>query len=352
MENSTIKLLRPFIEQALSTLFLSNFFRMEDGSTYSQDEVEWDAKRSTRRIAEPVVGGIDGEYTAVTDNKHDRKKTEAPVYKLKTAVGQSQLRGLQPGQNIYEDPDFLANAIAAIIRNINLLVPMIRRAVELQAAQILQTGEIAITNFTQDYFPKASHFPTATITWDQTGADPEGDLNALCNQINTDAKRPPNTVIFGETAWLEFLANEKIQERFNSRRIKPAEQILSPDRRGGGGYHGTITIGASYEVDLWTYAGEYEDSSNVTHRYIDSNKVIVMITGSRLVATYGRIGRLAPVDARVLEFLPNNLDFGQEELALTLNAWFSKDNESLTVGVAGRPLLIPMEIDAFGCLTT
>jgi len=33
------------------------------------------------------------------------------------------------------------------------------------------------------------------------------------------------------------------------------------------------------------------------------------------------------------------------------NAWVSEDNESISVGVSSRPLLVPTAIDTYGCIS-
>lgn len=352
---TTIKMIEAYYQDAEVTMFFSGFFRSPAQNFYNSEEVEIDIVRSGEPVA-VVVQNIAAGYRPNVEDLYTNKKLKPPVYQESAPLNVYDLMSRMPGNTPFEDPNFQANAILRAFRVFRGMERKIRRAIELQAAQILQTGmldlkdENGTTLYTLNYQPKATHFPTATIEWDANNNDPLADLASLANVIRTDGLITPDTLIFGETALDLFLKNATVKERLDNTRINIGG--ITPETRGQGAtYHGFIWIG-QYRYNIWTYDGRYEDpETGESMRYMDTNKVIMMSSQSRLDATFGAIPQILPPDSRLLQYLPPRMSDGGRGMDLHTNIWTNKQGTVLEAGVGARPLLIPTAIDQFGCIT-
>ncbi len=352
---NTIHMISAYYQDAEPTLFFAGFFKSPAQNFYTSEEVEFDIVRSGEPLA-VVIQNIAAGYRPNVEDIYTNKKLKPPIYQESAPLNVFDLMSRMPGNTPFEQPDFQANAILRAFKVFRNMERKIRRAIEFQAAQILQTGmldlkdENGVTLYTLNFQPKATHFPTATIEWDDTNNDPLADLAALATVIRTDGLAPPDTLIFGENALDLFLSNAKVLERLDNLRINIGQ--VTPEVRGQGAtYHGFIWIG-QYRYSMWTYDGRYEDpETGVSTRYMDTNKVIMMSSQARLDATFGAIPQILPPDSRLLSYLPARMSDGGRGMDLHTNIWTNKQGTVLEAGVGARPLLIPTAIDTFGCIT-
>jgi hypothetical protein len=263
-----------------------------------------------------------------------------------------------PGQNPFESPDFQANATARAMKGFRKREALIRRAIELQAAQVIQTGKVDLidsggnTLYEIDYKPKTAHFPNASTAWDLGGATIADDLISLCNVVRNNGLSNPTTSIWGEVAWETALANTLFRTRFETRRLDQGTVSPMQPRGQGAQFRGTIDLG-NFKLDVWTYGGRYKHpQTGAKTQYMDTKKVIVMAPDARLDATFGAIPSIVPPDQRVLPFLPSRASAGDRNLDLHFNAWVTPDGRQLMGSVGTRPLLIPTSIDRFGCINS
>ena len=100
------------------------------------------------------------------------------------------------------------------------LESMIRRSIELQAAQVLQNGKISapisyedendkdVVGKEIDFKGNADHYPGATIIWkDAKGSEMMKDINYLANTIRKNGLTAPDQIIMGMKAYDKFFAN-------------------------------------------------------------------------------------------------------------------------------------------------
>lgn len=235
---------------------------------------------------------------------------------------------------------------------------MIRRSNELQCSQVLQSGIVNLKDetgafaYSIDYKPKASHFPTVGTAWSTIAtATPLLDLEALADQIRQDHLRAPDRLVFGATAWNNFIRNATVQALLDNRRMELGG--IAPEQRDDGSkFMGFIEVG-SYRMEMWTYPQYYEDVETETPtKYVEDDKVIMTTSGARLQSAFGAIPRIVAPDSRVLPFLPPRISNGDGRIDMFTNAWVTPDGGQLMVGVGSRPLFIPVAIDSFGCLDT
>jgi len=353
---STSKMLRPFVESAPATMFLSGFFQSPPENHHDTEEVEIDIQRDGEDVAIAIQtigsGGRDNE-----NDDYSNKKFKPPIFKERMPLNGFQLMGRNPGENPFADPMFQARATVRSGRGSVKLQNKIKRAIELMASQVFQTGTVTckdengVSIVSIDFDAKNNHFKNAAVTWGSDGStgNPLTDLEGLAHEIRTHGRVDPNVLVFGRTSWQRFTLNSKVEKAIN--RDGNGLGQLAPAKRGKGAtFQGFIWIG-SYRFEMWTYTGGCVDpQSGDWGPYIDDNNVVMLAQDARLDLTFGGIPKIVETEGRVLQFLPRRIVDEGTQLDLITSAWVSPDGETLTVQLASRPLTIPTEIDSFGCL--
>lgn len=350
-------LISAYNQTAEPTRFLSSFFQTPKGNYHTSEKVEIDIERSGEDIAIAVTDAKTG-YNINSDDVYSNKEFTPPVLQEAYKLNAFELMKRMAGENPFASKSFQAEAVVRAYKKFRKIEKKIRRTVELQSAQVLQTAKVTLVDsdgnprFTIDFKGKASHFPTAGVAWDQAGADPIKDLEPLGQVVRRNGLVRPNQLLFGEGAFSHFIANEKVQKHFENRRIDNGTISSAVVRGEGGTYRGVVQIG-SYKFDVWTYDATYtHPQTGIATPYLDDGKVIVRSDKSRMDLTFGAIPTLVPMDSRVLKFLPNRLINTKGGMDLSVNAWLSNDGQNLFVGGGSRPLTIPTAIDSYACLDT
>lgn len=359
-DTTTRRMLSLYEQIATPVMFFTGLFQTPAENFYNGEEVEIDIIRSDEDIS-IAIQDLSTGYRMNSEDLYTNKSFVPPVHKEAIPLNSHELLKRMPGENPFQDPNYRANILTRLMRGMVKVEGKIKRAIEFQAAQVLQTGTVTLSDsggnalYTIDYKPKATHFPTSSTTWGQAGDDKLGDIESLADVNRNDGFEDSDQIILGSSAWREFLKDTTVLAQLDNRRINIGG-INRPDMRGQGGkYHGEITIGENV-YQLWTYDGKYKDPQTGNKvRYLDEGKVIVRSSSGRLDATYGNIpniGRELGVNGRLLPELPGRLSSTGGAIDLIPNAWITPDGEQLFAGVGSRPLLIPTAIDTYGCLNT
>jgi len=357
----TKRLLRVYLQMAMPTLFLSGKFQSPPENFHSSEEVEIDIIRSDEEVS-IVVQDLSTGYRMNSDNIYTNKGFKPPINKEAIAINSFDLLKRNAGQNPFESPDFRTSIIARMFSGMTKVEAKIRRSMELQASQILQTGILTLIDsagvalYTLDFKPKATHFPTAGIAWGGATSVPLVNISALAEIIRNDGLGDPDELLFGIDAWNAFIADDTVKALLDNRRMDTGAVVPMDKRDNGGTYRGWIDIG-NYRYDMWTYGGRYNHpQTGVKTQYISPEKVVVRDSSGRLDATFGaipNIGRELGVQAtNLLPEMPGRISNAGGGMDMFTNAWLSPDGEQLFGGVGVRPLLIPTAIDSFGCLDT
>ena len=360
MSNTVTKrLINAFYNDAEVRPYFSGFFQVAPENIYSSEEIEIDIVRSEEDVS-IAIQNMGAGYRFNSDDLYTTKGFKAPVHKEAIALNAYDLIKRQPGRNPFEDPQVRADIITKVFSSARKVERKIRRAIELQASQVMQTGAVTLRGedgnalYTLDYKPRASHFPTAGVSWaTATLAEKISDLTALCDQIRTNGLQDPDEISIGADAWEALVQTDGFLDRFNARRADFGS-ITSNDLRGGGGiYRGVIEVG-NYRLDVYTYSGRYKDPQDgVSKQYLEPGSVVVRASQARLDGTFGaipNIGQSLGATSQLIPELPNRLSSPAAGMDLFTNTWLSNDGENLFCGVGARPLCIPTNIDAYGCL--
>lgn len=352
---ATKTMLAAYFQDAMPVMHLAGLFRTPAQNFHDTEEVEIDIERSGEDIATVITDLSTGTHLNNFDGFTNKTFTP-PIYHEQAGINAFELMGREVGQNPFESTSFNAKAILRAMRHFRKLEAKVRRAVELQAAQVLQTGTLTLKDakgadsYVLDFKPKATHFPTAGTVWGQTGDSKVADLLALAEVIRSDGLSNPDRLEFGEKAFAEFLRDEEVQTLLENRRMELGS--VAPQTRGNGGtYQGHIWLG-SYRFEMWTYSGRYKDpQTGASTRYWKTGNVGMMDSSARLDLSFGSIPFIQR-PARQLAGLPSRIVNSAAGFGMTTNNWVDESGSNLQVTAGTRPLCIPTAIDKFGCLDT
>ncbi len=354
---ATKRMIDAYFAQRVPTSFLAGFFPSGPQDFYSGESVEVDIIRGSEGVAVPVADLNAGARRNRADI-YTNKEFKPPIYSEEGSINGFTLLKREPGQDPFQDPDYQANGITRAFNLFRQMEAKIRRSIELQAAQILQTGALNLVDstgaavFGMDFYPQPTHLATASTPWGTAGYDPIQDLIDLCDVIREDGMEDVDTLIFGSAAWESLLDNDKALKRLDNRKIEAG--LIAPQMPNGQGgkYMGALELGA-YRVDCWTYNGLYEHPQTAAKtRFVTPGYVIAMASTGRKVTTWGAIPQIVPPDQRVMPFLPERMSNAAGQIDLFPFAYVSPNGQSVTVSLSARPLLIPKAIDTFGRLDT
>ena len=358
---TTRRMISAYYQEASPTGFFSGMFRARPENFHTSEEVEIDIVRSEEDVS-IVIQDLSTGYRMNSEDLYTNKGFKPPIHKEAVPLNAFDLIKRMPGQNPFESPDFRANVITRMFSGMRKVERKIRRSIELQASQVLQTGVVTLTDingtalYTLDYAPKAAHFPTAGVSWaTATLAQKIADLTSLCDVVRGNGLMDPDEIDIGATAWENLLQTTGFLDRFDAMRADLGTITPMSSRGGGGVYRGTIELG-NYKLDVFTYNGRYKDPQTGTSTpYLDPGKVVVRSSMARMDATFGaipNIGVLLGASGRLLPELPGRMSSAGNGMDLFTNVWMSNDGEALFGGVGARPLMVPTAIDTFGCLDT
>ena len=357
-DETTRRMIEAYRQMGEPTMYFTGMFQTPMINMHTSEEVEIDIVRSDEDIS-VVVTDISSGYRYNSDDIYTNKSFVPPVHREAAPINAFDLLKRRPGEDPFQSPNFQASATVKAFNVIRKIENKIRRSIELQAAQVLQTGKATLTDFNGtnlyeiDYSPKSTHFPTTSNAWDGSNADPFSDIDSVAEVIRNDGLADPDMLIMGSRAFEAFIQNSDVRDRLDNRRIEMA-RIVPMDRMGNGGtFRGTVEIG-NYAYEIWTYGGRYKQPNSPRGKvqYMDQSKCIVRASMGRLDGTFGAIPRIVPPESRVLPFIPDRVSDTAGARDMFMNAWVTPDGEQLFVGAGCRPLMIPTAIDTFGCIET
>lgn len=358
---TTKRLLKVYSQNAPATMFLCGLCVTPPENFFASEKVIVDIIRYGENVA-VVVQDLSVDYRYSAGEIFTNKEYLPPIYKEANPINSFDLIKRIPGINPFENVDYRANLMSIIFRSYYEIERIFRRSIELQASQVFQTGTVTLIDetgkilYTLDYKPKATHFPTAAIAWDQSNANPIKDISDLAEIIRNDGLSDPDQLLMGIDAFEAFLKNADVIKRFDTRRYGLGSIEPMQMRGDGGTYRGIVDIG-TYRYEIFTYGGRYiNPATRVVTPYISPGNVIVRASDGRIDLCYGavpNIGQILGTQANaILEEMPRRIQNVEGGMDLFPNAWVSVDGSQIFCGVACRPIVIPTAIDTYGCLNT
>ena len=337
--------------------FFTTFFKTTPEDYTDGEYVEIDIERTGDYIAPALKDARTGSVV-VDEDIFTEKRFKPPYSALSTPVPLIDLLQRQPGESDTAEVrgQWFGRLVNKLTKSLGKFHRMFKEQIELQCAQILQTGVVTLKDaagndvYTLDYKAKATHLVTNTNSWDAAGADPLGDLESICDAVNDDGKATPSIAIFGAEAWQNFITNSDVKDMV--RRDGMNLGALNPGLLNKGGrYMGYIDVG-SYRLELWVYNDSYKrmDGSTV-YKFLDTKKVIITTALEDLdfrivfagVPTLGMKEPFASV-------IPSEVTY--DGFMRAHNRVFEDaTQDTYTAESKMRALAIPVSIDRFACLT-
>ena len=330
-------------ERVVATGFLRSLFRPVETSS---KEVSIEVQRATEKVAVDVFRGTEGNR-----NRMDlfTEKIWIPPY-YREFFDATQLRFYDVmfgslGTNV--DEVTFSEWISEVADRLEMLQMKIERAIELQCAQVLQTGVLTLQSSTNiDFKRKAASLVDigAPDYWTQATADPIEDIENGCNFMRQVGKAQGGefNMILGSGALRALLNNTIFKERADLRRVA-LDDISMPQRQGesvGAVFHGVISAG-SYRVRLWTYPQFYDNAGGVSTPYIDDNKIILVPLEPRFTLNFASVPKLIR-DVRNAEF-PEFIR--QQRGAFTVGNYIDERAETHVFDIKSAPIAVPVAVD-------
>lgn len=341
--------------------FLSTFFRTTPRDIVNAKEIKIEIKRSGRYIA-PVISAITQKGGRIRKDAYVGKKFTPPIIGLTADFNAEDLNEKQFGKTEYDtaDTEYMLQLMNNIMNALEEIDPQIIRSVEFQASQIFQTGTMTLYDengtavYELSFYPKATHFPTVTVPWSDEDSNPDTDIENLVDVIEEDGETSINNIVFSPTARKNYLANSKVNDKFDITRM--ASGIYNPTMRNPGvKFLGNLLIGARY-FDCWEYTAKFKHPSTgtLTPFLTDENVLLLPDADGPNVdyrLTYCRIPQILPSNPLFTNVLPTGMT-NLDNRAYNIRVWGDEEADTLNLTVKGKPLAIPVAIDTFGCLTT
>lgn len=360
----TIQLIKPYIEEDDGPLGLSSFFKVPVDGIHNKKKVKFHVRRSDRKIATPTRSPETG-YRMNSLKGFTIKEVDPAVYKEGLAVSADEvMSGISIGKTPYDSPTIMGRIRELVEPTIVELKEMIKRAVELQASQILTTATVALvdstggTVFTENFAPKASHFPNASVAWTTPAtAVPFNDMADVSQEITTDGKKAPKYAISNSVCFNDLKSTTQFKNGASSSytgevyRLDQSAKPIYPKLSNGMVFRGMLKLRAC-DLDYYTYDAWYEHPQTGTDTmFIPDNKFIICGDG-RLDATFGKLNKFG-MDQNAAKLVRTGRMANPDGLIdLSYNMWFSDDNEVFNFGTGSRVALGAVAIDTYGCITT
>jgi hypothetical protein len=357
VEISRVGWLQAYIQMRAPNGFLSRFFTVKPGGIYRGKKVQFDIQRFGEEVAVVVT-----KCTGPNLNDFDEfttKEMVPPSYGEAFALDVCELLDRMVGVDPYsaQGIEYGAQLAAAMAKGFMLVDDKIKRAVEQQASQILQTGVLSLKDkegnivYTIDFKPKATHFPTVGTSWSAAGADPLADMQALAKVIRGDGKINVNIAIMGDVALNNFLSNDDVQTKLDTKNFELGN-IAPFFEDSGATFYGFVWVGA-YRFAIATYPDTFTDpETGLPVEYVAPDKVIMLSDRTRLDMTSAVVPLPLGPDPRVAGLLPGRLSSAENGFDVTPNVYPTPNGKQVMGELESRPLLIPVQIDGFGCLDT
>lgn len=321
---------------------------------FDTEEIQFDIEREDGDVAVGIrtmtEGGRWNEVTLATN-----KRFAPGLYKENTPLSAERIGYTRvPGQNPYASVGFQYKAAAAALKAFRKQRNKIMRAVEINGAQVMQTGIATLVfadSTTQVNFNmRVAHKPTASIAWGTGTEDKVGDVASLCDTVKNNGKSRIRKACFGKTAWKRWISDANVLKLLDVRNYLPGQIVQAKQADDGSTYHGEMEIG-NHVVQLYSYDQVYKDpTTGLDANYQDPNKVVIAAEAMQAITGWGSVNRFKGVDNELLQYVPDKV---QDKNSIIYNhAYTTDDSTSLVLQTAARVLWIPQSIDRFGCLTT
>lgn len=305
---------------AVSTVFQAFFGRPETGgkTLYSPDAAvaDIDIVRGNERLAKMILRGANGRDLgeARADTIQQRFSHISRVYPLIEEEGNidsNQLLFRVPGESPFSQRSRIDRMRIHAADHHQEHVRRMVRLFEYLAAQSILTGKMpAIFGTTNadllyDFLRNAAHTFTPATTWDDSGADPLGDLETGCQLIRTNGHAMADIALMGSAALNAFIIHPTVISLADNRRFElinvnsnPVPPNLQRFVDAGAVPRGRLRTPNGWELWLFSYIDVYTDDAGDPQKYMPEKNVLLAASTARCDRYFGPPERLPDIAAR------------------------------------------------------
>jgi hypothetical protein len=297
------------------------------------EEIHFDLIDNKRRLAPFVSPLVEGQIVAAEGYQ---TKTFRPAYlKPKQVWSPWQALKRPAGAPLASQTDPMNNTRIALANMLSGQVTMIKRRLEVMAAEALRTGKVTVTG---DKYPTVVvDFQRAagqTITlaggarWGQAGVNPLDSLEDWSQLALQGSGAELNDVIMTLDVWKSFRTNDQVTEQLATQRRLGEMPTLDQGAPMG---EGLVFKGVINGFNIYVYSGWYRDANDVEQPILPAGTVI--LTGQQVegVQAFGAI-----LDERA----------GYRALDYFPTSWIDDDPPVRFVMTQSAPLMVPRRVNA------
>jgi hypothetical protein len=286
----TKKLVAVYKEMPVVKSFLRSLFRTSVSMT---KEVSVAVQRGSEMVAVDVFRYSDGNRNSF--DKSTERIIVPPFYHEWMSVSEHRLYDQVITALANGDTMFFAQMTQETADDLVALQNKIERAIELQCAQVMDSGIVTLASGDNiDFKRKAASIVAynAANDFSISTVDPRKVLEAGAVFIRQKGKSQGQymNAILGATALTDLLNNPKIQGSSDLRDIQLGSLSIGMQTATGAVPVGELSCG-SYKVRLWSYPESY-DLSGTSTPYINDKKVIMFPDNPNFVMAYAAVPQL------------------------------------------------------------
>lgn len=345
--------------------------------------VDIDIVRGNERIAALIPRGtvsrpLGSLQKNLQDGKFSAFSRKYPLAEEEGDINGDMILNRIPGEQPFETGTRVGrmryHALQIHLESVRRIV----RMNEVLASQSLLTGKqdaiIGTTNtdLQYDFRRNSTHTVPVGTAWSNVAADALGDIDGICKKIRANGKTTPNIMVFGDTAFSNFIKNTTVKEQADNRRFELIEVTTGNpvppefERYVAGGLipRGRLRTPEGFTLWMFTYIDGFEDSAGTFTKFVADDKVLIGSTRARCDRYFGPPERL-PIGRSdrelYMEYFGFNLDSPPMPMIQSAggvidpnmfysDAYKSGDRKKITVRTQAAPIFATTHTDAFGVL--
>lgn len=323
----------------------SFFTSMTISKTSTAKEISIEVQREEEYIAVDILRGAEG-------NLNDFSISSASLFVPPYYDETFDLTTLQAYDRIFATKEVGEDVIAALVdqsqEKTQRLIAKVKRAIELQWAQVFETGIVQLKSGDNiDFKRKAASMVNvgladADFYWGGATADIFKNLRSMGSFLRDVGKAGGNrfVLVLGANAFDVLMQDDEVQKQLDGRR-SDIGMIHQPQMREtiGGSFHGTLSAGA-YVFELFTYPQSFKDPADgLTKPYWPTNKVVAMAQNANFITSFAGV----PAIMRDENMRPQFVTLQESEFHMY--SFIDEDKKSHKFAVNSAPLAVPVAID-------
>lgn len=314
--------------KANSGFLLAKFFPfvVEEQS----EEIHFDIDKGKRRVSPFVSPLVEGK---IVSSRGFTAKTFKPAYiKDKRSIdanrGIRRWMGEQVGGSM-SPADRLRAMVAFELQD---QIDMVRRRMELMAADTLRTGAVTISG--EKYPTTAVSYGragglTVTLTggnrWGQAGINPLNSLQDWAQLVLKESGAMPTEVVMTVDTWKIFRADAEVQKRLDQFRGS-STMVRDAVMESGGTFMGQVD-----GFNVYVYSDWYIDDNDVEQPILPAGTVLMGSSQIEGTQAYGAI---------------RDEEAGLQAMAYFPKSWVTPDPSVRWLMLQSAPLVVPYRVDA------